>query len=422
MKITAFCLGFLVILPYQMYGHVPEFKSIQSNNLRKRPIHTKHIKQPETLPIRVLLNELDSIAKSHHTMSSDKGFMVKLSEKAEKLFLSKQDKLNFLVHNNALFLRHKNLTYRKVQHNTLSIIPLEGHLTIDNNSYSGELTIQIDQEQNKVLVINKLSLDDYIYSVLRYESLSHWPLEVQKVQAIASRTYAVYQMIQQRKKKNAKNLYDIKNSNFHQVYNGNHSCTHLWQAVHETHNLVLTHEGRVCLTMFDICCGGVIPHFMKTSDITKPYLYRDYACKHCKKNKLYRWKETISTKDFLKQLKKHPLLKVTLKEISDISSIKILEKDAAGIVYKISLHHRKNSITVTTKDLKSSLDANLKSLAMTIKKEKNSIVFSGFGYGHNIGLCQLGARTLVDKGWNYQKILNFYYPQTSLNTIKKIRL
>jgi SpoIID/LytB domain protein len=161
---------------------------------------------------------------------------------------------------------------------------------------------------------------------------------------------------------------------------------------------------------------------MKTSDITKPYLYRDYACTHCKENKLYRWKETITIKDFLKQLKKHPTLKITLKEISDISSIKILEKDTAGIVYKIGLYHRKSSITITTKDLKSSLDANLKSLAMTIKKEKNSIVFSGFGYGHNIGLCQLGARTLVDKGWNYQKILSFYYPQTMLNTIKKIRL
>ena len=229
-------------------------------------------------------------------------------------------------------------------------------------------------------------------------------------------------MIQQRKKKHAQTLYDIKNTNFHQVYNGNHSCTHLWQAVHDTHNLVLTHEGRVCLTMFDICCGSVIPHFMKTSDITKPYLYRDYACTHCKKNKNYRWKETVTIKDFLKQLKHNPILKTALKNITDISSIKIIEKDPAGIVYKVSVHHHKDSAIISTKDLKTHLDVTLKSLAMNIKKEKNTLVFSGFGYGHNIGLCQLGARTLVDKGWNYKKILDFYYPQTLLRTLKKIKL
>lgn len=412
----------IIVLPSLLQGHVPTCKKLKTNCREKQSIIKKNALKKETLVIRVLLNEIDSIPKSQHTITSKKGFMVKLPDTSEKKFLSKHHELNFLVHNNKLFLKDKDRTFSKVHHNTLSITPLEGTLSIDNNSYSGELTIQIDPIHNKLLIINKLSLDDYIYSVLRYESLSHWPLEVQKVQAIASRTYAVYQIIQQRKKKNKETLYDIKNTNFHQVYNGNHSCTHLWQAVHDTHNLVLTHEGNVCLTMFDICCGGVIPHFMKTSDMTKPYLYRDYACTHCKKNKFYTWKETFSTKDFLKQLKSHPSLKTTLKNITDISSITILEKDPAGIAYKMSVHHHKRSAIISTKDLKASLNTNLKSLAMTVKKEKNNIIFSGFGYGHNIGLCQLGARRLVDKGWDYKKILSFYYPHTSLKEVKRIKL
>ncbi len=47
------------------------------------------------------------------------------------------------------------------------------------------------------------------------------------------------------------------------------------------------------------------------------------------------------------------------------------------------------------------------------------ITFKGTGYGHHMGLCQWGARELVNQGWNYKKILHFYYPGTTFMKLCK---
>ena len=46
-------------------------------------------------------------------------------------------------------------------------------------------------------------------------------------------------------------------------------------------------------------------------------------------------------------------------------------------------------------------------------------MFKGTGYGHHIGLCQWGARELVSQGWDYKKILHFYYPDTTFMKLCK---
>ena len=51
--------------------------------------------------------------------------------------------------------------------------------------------------------------------------------------------------------------------------------------------------------------------------------------------------------------------------------------------------------------------------------EGNSIVLSGRGFGHGVGLCQNGARGLARKGHSAQDILNFYYPEATLLRMAK---
>ena len=57
------------------------------------------------------------------------------------------------------------------------------------------------------------------------------------------------------------------------------------------------------------------------------------------------------------------------------------------------------------------------STIFTIKKEKDTFTLNGRGYGHHLGLCQWGAREMVRDGWDYRRILKFYYPGI---TFKKI--
>ena len=50
----------------------------------------------------------------------------------------------------------------------------------------------------------------------------------------------------------------------------------------------------------------------------------------------------------------------------------------------------------------------------------NTVIdFIGKGYGHHLGICQWGARYMVDAGWNYQRILQFYYPGADFMKLKK---
>lgn len=56
----------------------------------------------------------------------------------------------------------------------------------------------------------------------------------------------------------------------------------------------------------------------------------------------------------------------------------------------------------------------VKSNDFTVIKIKGGFVFEGRGLGHGVGLCQYGARALAKKGWNYSRILKFYYPGSTL--------
>lgn len=54
----------------------------------------------------------------------------------------------------------------------------------------------------------------------------------------------------------------------------------------------------------------------------------------------------------------------------------------------------------------------------SIEKTGNDFVFYGRGWGHGVGLCQWGAMAMAEQGWSAEKILNHYYPGTSVRRFK----
>jgi len=404
-------------------------KKSKKKSKTRNPVIQKHVceKSTKKFLIRVLLQEHSAKPRNKFVIYAPHGFVLKSPEKTKRHYTS-LDKLHVIVKNNTIYLRDKTYTYRKVKNKSLSITPVQGLLHINDATYQGNLTFALDQTKNKLLLVNKLDLDDYIYSVLRFESLSYWPLEMQKVQAIISRTYAIYQMNQNRNKKSKntskskestkhkfKNkFYDIKNTNFHQVYNGSHSCTHLRQAVYDTHNIILMYDNTVALTMFDVCCGGITPERMKKKDDDKPYLFKRKRCTFCRNRKTYRWQEKFSKRALWQKFMAHPRVSRKVKRVGGFKGIKIKEKDKAGIVQSILVLGSKRNVILNGQELKNCLLAQLKSLAFGLKKEKNKYIFTGRGFGHNTGLCQVGAREMVARNRGYKKILEYYYPGTKL--------
>ena len=279
-----------------------------------------------------------------------------------------------------------------------------------------------------MLLVNKLPLEEYVYGVLRYEIFQSWPLEMQKVQAVASRTYAVYCMNSNRKKpKNKQNPFDIRSTKKHQSYLGTHQYTHLKQAIKETDGKIITYHDNVIMAMFDSCCGGVIPANIEHHHFENaPYLAREKACTYCKECKLFTWEKKLSLSSFIQHLRANTQIASRLQTLNPIDTIAISKSDKAGIVQNITLGNARRRIELGSKELHTNLSTFFRSLCFSMKQcnanpavgdNEPILTLVGRGYGHHTGLCQYGARELVHRGWHYKNILRLYYPNTHFTNL-----
>lgn len=360
--------------------------------------------------VRVLLEEHSTAELIELTFASKNGFMIESPFNSGITAAISKDELKIHALDGRISLECPDGIFRKVRLNELVIYNPYKRTQFNNKSYEGKICLKINPKNNTLMVINNVELETYIYSVLRSESIPYWPLEMHKIQAIASRSYCYYLINAQRPRNG---LYDLKNSNFNQLYNGHHQFKHLRQAVEETKGIILTYQGSPALTMFDVSCGGIIPGLLRHQDASKPYLSRSYQCTYCKGNmSCYIWKEDLHEKTFLSYLQSYAPLAKQLRDIGTLKGVMTLDKDKSGVVHKIQLMGSKKNITIPCKALKASIKGKIKSMALSIKKERDRIVITGRGHGHHKGLCQCGARDLITRGWDYKTILRFYFPHT----------
>ena len=280
-----------------------------------------------------------------------------------------------------------------------------GSLQFLGNSYVGSLQIVCDNQ--KVMVINCVSIEDYLVSVLREEGWPGWSLEVNKVLAIACRTYLISKIMKSRA---LKLPYHIKNSVHHQTYKGQHRKTYekLKIAVKETHNLFLAYKGKPIEAMFDSCCGGIIPAQIAGYDFEKhPYLARSKLCNYCKSAWIYSWDVHYSQAEIKELLAHHDI------KVSKVVDIKVIKKDKAGVVQQLCITTPEKKITISGRKAYS-IFPKVHSFAFSITKKDKRFAFKGKGYGHHMGLCQWGAMNMVKDGYDYQRVLQFYYPGTNL--------
>ena len=347
--------------------------------------------------VRVLLAECDNASLMQWQFTSAKGFMVQVAYGggSQHKKTVKVSDFTITVKDGILFYKGKRLK------DAVRLRPIGGHGEFNGIGYDGDFCIMA--YKNSFLCINIVELEDYVTAVLRTESWPGWPLEVNKVFAVACRSYGAYKVLEA---KRTGRPYHVKNSNVHQTYQGKHDLPILKSAVEETRGLVLGFEGKPILAMFDCCCGGVIPAHIADFDFFKvPYLARVYACTYCKGSSLYSWQVSYEHTifDTLMQHYKH--------EIAWLHDIHVVQKDKAGLVREVQLKGPKKHTTISGKKLYSILK-EVKSFHFDIHKKMGKIIFTGRGFGHHIGLCQWGARQMIRDGWDYKSILRFYYPGT----------
>ena len=158
--------------------------------------------------IKVLLSEKNSIKKNSFPLQADKELLL-INPTTNKTIITKNKKITIVVQKNGIYLslvnkKNGNKQLKKIIGNELTVEAINGNIKLANNQYEGILTFMVNKTKNIMYLINKLNLDDYLYSVLISECYQFWPLEMQKIQAVISRTYAVFHINQT--VKNKKNL------------------------------------------------------------------------------------------------------------------------------------------------------------------------------------------------------------------------
>lgn len=346
-------------------------------------------------------------------------------------------------------------------------------------TFKGELLLIV--EDGEVRAINRLFVEDYLVSVISSEMSATSSLEFLKAHTIISRSWLYAQLDRGERIDNAQLGYendddivrwyareDHRNFDFcaddHcQRYQGITRALNpnVARAVEATRDVVLKYDGRVCDARFSKCCGGVTERFSACwEDVNLDYLqaFRDCeggaelpslttedgarawiesvpasSCSTTDKsvlsqilngydretNDFYRWK-VVYSQDALSRL----VAERSGIDFGTVEELLPVERGASGRIIKLKIVGSKAVRTVGKElEIRRWLSkTHLYSSAFVVDKvmEENGeaqFVLKGAGWGHGVGLCQIGAAMMGEKGYDCARILSFYYPGAVLEKI-----
>lgn len=272
-----------------------------------------------------------------------------------------------------------------------------------------EVHLQPNPSQPTLLLVHPLELENYVEGVVASEVPASFALEAQKAQAIAVRTYALWQKAQ---KKGTK-PYDLESSVLDQVYHGVQKENAVAkQATMETAGQVLTWQNKVVPTFFHSTCGG---HTEKAEEVwgTKHSHIRSVRCDFCKRSSpSFQWSYSAPASTVVRQLG----LKGALR------SVRIQQHTSTGRAKKLQVTTNQETKTISALHLRQVLGySNMRSTKIThMRIQKNHLEIDGQGYGHGVGMCQWGTQGMAKQGLKAYQILKKYYPNTTIKPFKNL--
>ncbi len=265
-------------------------------------------------------------------------------------------------------------------------------------------SVQLVRRGKGVLVINQVDLEEYVKGVVPAEVNSAWHPEMLKVQAIAARTYALYQHML-----SASRDYDVAASIQDQVYRGRQGMdARVEQAVESTRGLVVTHQGAPIYAAFSSTAAGITEDAMIVWSKDLPYL-KGVECPFDVESPYYQWKVSFKIDTLEKNLRHQGF------PVGTIATITPLAHSRAGRVATLRILHSKGELILRGEELRKAVGYTVvPSTQFTIESIGSDVVLSGYGAGHAVGLCQWGAKELAELGYSFSSILRYYYPGTEL--------
>ncbi len=280
------------------------------------------------------------------------------------------------------------------------------------HTYRGRL--RIERRGDGLCFTNLVDVESYLYGVLRGELPRSFHSEAFKTQAVAARTYVLYQ----KRIASPGRTFDVLDHEGSQMYIGVRGEDRIAvRAVDGT-------RGEVCLwhdnedlelfcTYYSSTCGGLSQpvNYFRGGERNIPPLSGNVRCTDCYVSPYYRWKSVrVSKADVTRRIvANYP----SVKRIGRITRLEPKAKTSDGRVIRIKLVGSGGlNETLMGEDFRLSVGSRvLKSTNFMIADDGDHFVFSnGRGFGHGVGLCQYGMETKAARGMSYVDILAAYYP------------
>ena len=350
----------------------------------------------------------------------------------------------------------------------------------ETQSFRGSLQL-LPKSDNRLTVINRVSLETYLTSVVCSEMKASSPVELIKAHAIISRSWLLAQLAARdsvsqcddQKQKNvegelirwtereAHHDFDVCADDHCQRYQGTAriNAPGVVAAIRQTRGEVLTYDGRACDARFSKSCGGVIEEYQTAwgdravpylvalrdtggPDRNPPALVDDRAMRAFLQNPpaaycnctdvsilgsvlndydltttgFFRWQVTLPAGEASRLVSQK--LGIDLGRLLNLEPV---ERGPSGRLKRLRLVGERGSLVIGKElEIRRVLsETHLYSSAFVVDvagpvQRPDAFLFTGAGWGHGVGLCQIGAAVMAHQGAGYREILKHYYPGTHI--------
>jgi stage II sporulation protein D len=287
-------------------------------------------------------------------------------------------------------------------------------------AYHGSLLIHALADRRLALV-NEVGLEDYLKGVVGKEMNLGEGIEALKTQVIAARTYAVHEQGIERLRRVKGEKFDLYDDERSQVYGGTERETALAsRLVDETRGMFLMYESRLVRAFYASSCGGATEpawEVMGDEGEKMPPL-AGRKCDYCERRPAVRWKEPVV---FTKKEIGERCLPKDLQG-QKVAGAAITKTLPGGHALEVTLTLENSSRMVklhANQDFRRNLStARLKSTFWEKLEDRgDSVAVFGRGYGHGVGMCQVGAYEMARDGKKAGEILEYYFPGAKVEKV-----
>ena len=331
--------------------------------------------------------------------------------------------------------------------------------------FSGTLRLVVEADQ--ITAINQLPVEDYLTSVISSEMKATSSVELLKAHAVISRSWMLAQMDKRRRLKDGHDsffsfikkddelirwydredhtIFDVCADDHCQRYQGitRASNSVVVEAVRATRGQILTYGDEICDARFSKCCGGVTEEFQYCwEDTPKPYLTAIRDCDptghdfcdtkdpailsqvlndyDCETPDFYRWHVEYTQEQLAN------LINTNMKEdFGAIINLIPVERGRSGRISRLKIVGTKKTFTIGKElEIRRTLsESHLYSSNFEVERLDinddipGRFVLNGSGWGHGVGLCQIGAAVMGARGYSYDRILLHYYSGAEITKV-----